>query len=340
MGKNYFFRAIEYDVNQEQMKLHQYIAWLGPNVEEKLILTKARDFCMETKNAEDMRIGLEYLYMNGFYKDLAELIVKNKEHANELNNTWGKIFDLIIVKQKRSIPHHHILEEVTSIKTSDPGLQCIIDFLIVSIHFDMFEYRMLANLLDNIYDLIAKIADPLLSSLLNIRLDNLLFVYYWKRNEMLLARKYGFRAINVTNSKVRQAHLHINLSMSYILDDFKSSLYHLKQAEQLAVNGKIERLIDMIKNQNIPFIYAHFNRPEGIETTDISEQAHLEIAKGNFKQAQILLEGITEVTPFTKYYLGRAYQDRKLLFASYNAFIEQRSDHFFARLPLQALKDL
>ncbi|MCZ0703669.1 hypothetical protein J2T56_001868 [Natronobacillus azotifigens] len=324
----------------KQLKLHQYVNSLGKLYDEETLINKMCEFCLQTTDQDDMRVGLEYLYMNGCYDALSQLIERNKQHTNKENNAWAHLYELTLAKQKRTIPHHKILEQVMEIKTYDPGLRCIIEYLMLSIHFDLFEYERLAYALDSIQLLLQRIDNPLLVSLLKARLDAALFIYYWKRNEMILARKYGFRIINETTNNTLKANLNINLSLTYIFDDFENSYYHLEQAKQIAEEKKLTRLISIIENHNIPFIYAHFNRPDGISTNVISEEAHLEIAKGNFPKAQRLLSEITEVTPFINYYLGRAHQDRRLLFQSYNEFIEQRSDHFFARLPLQALQKL
>ncbi|WP_067841050.1 AimR family lysis-lysogeny pheromone receptor [Amphibacillus sediminis] len=325
----------------KDLNAEEFYAWLIENVPKSKQSQILRDYFMITKNPYSMCIGLEFLFMHGYYQELNELIKKNIDihKHNELNQNWANLFKLILAKQHRIYPIDYILKQTQLIKAIDLPLKCLRELFILSIYFDIFEYEIVANKLDHLKVEVQAVQHPLLVQLFGQRLDRILFFYYWKRNEMLLARKHGFSALSEINNRVQLANLHVNFSLSYIFDDFESSVYHLEEAYKIATEENITRLIRLIENQNKPFIYAHFNQPGDITTPDKSEQAHLAIARGEFKCAQSLLSEVPE-TPFTKYYLGRAYQDRRILLQAYNDFIEKRSDHFFARLPLVALKNL
>lgn len=322
------------------MTLTQFVMWLKLVADEDQHPKMIRDFCMKTTDESDMRMGLEYLYNYGFYTELTDLTQKNKQHTNPLNQKWALVYELIMARQKRTIPQDKIIETAQSIETDDPALAFLIEHLIMSSYFDIFEYDKLANSLDQIYQLQQEVDNPLIDSFFQIRLDSMLFVYHWKRNEMILARKHGFRLINRVNNPMREANIHLNLCLTYIFDGYENCMYHLNEAKKIAENQNMTRLIDMINHQNIPFVHAHFNQPEGITTPIISEQAHLEIAKGNLQKAKELLAELPDHTPFTTYYLGRASQDKNILMRAYKGFIEGRSDHFFARLPLQAIREM
>lgn len=321
------------------LRIHQFMNMLTFDYDESIVVELTKDFCLATENPEDMRIGMEFLYINGYYNDLKMLINKNRLSHHSLNQKWASVFDLTMDRAFYQIPPHEILKKLNMLLTpdNDPELQSLIYINIINTYFDMYLYGKLGDWLEELQELILKLENPLVASFHKFFLDLIFFAFYWKRNEMVLSRKYGFRVLNKMNSEYKKAQLHVNLSLTYIFDDFDSSIHHLNEARSLAIKNKHSRLINMIDQQNYPFICAHFNRPSGITTKDISEQAHLEIAKGDLKKAQQLLSGITEVTPFTKYYLGRAYQDRKQLISSYNDFVEKRSDYFFARLPLTLL---
>lgn len=329
---------LEYTTSR--MDAEHYSVWLEMHVDIEEHPNRLKNFFLNTNDPYSQCVGLEYLLMNGYYSELDELIEKNRHHANYKNQEWANLYRLIMAKQSRAINHTKLLSMAQDFKTEDPSLQCIQLFFIISLHFDMFEYEILANKLDLLTDKIKKVNHRILGPLLNQRLKLVQFNHYWKRNEMLLARKHGFDALAQTNNKRILANLHINLSLSYIFDDFESAKYHLDETIKFAKEIKLTRLLNLVNNNNIPFIYAHFNQPNNIVTPVKSEQAHLAIARGDLLTAQQLLSEVTEDTPFTKYYLGRAHQDRRLLLQSYNEFLEQRSDHFFARLPLTALKNL
>lgn len=320
--------------------VEQYLFWLEDNVEKEKHPEKLKDFFLKTNDSYSQCIGLEYLLMHGYDQELLVLIDKNEKSKHQENREWAYLYQLIIAKQKRLIKHDCILEKAEKLKSNDCNFQSIQLFLIVSVYIDLFENEILANRLDELQEKVNQVNHRIFSPLVNHRLRLILFNHYWKKNEIILARKYGFEALPNTINSYHLANLHINLSLSYIFDDFESTKYHLNEAYKIAKAQKFSRLINMIEHRNKPFIYAHFNKPNNITTPIKSEQAHLSIARGNLLEAQQILSEVTENTPFTKYYLGRAHQDHKLLLQSYNEFLEYRSDYFFARLPLTALKKL
>ncbi|WP_440897952.1 AimR family lysis-lysogeny pheromone receptor [Amphibacillus sp. Q70] len=322
------------------MNVEQYLIWLESYVDIEEHPKRLKEFFLKTNDPYSLCVGLEYLLMYGYYTELDKLVERNKHHKNNQNREWAYLYELVIAKQKRTYKRRELLEKAQRFKTDDIPLQCIQLFFMISLYFDLFEHEMLANKLDILLEKIKKVNYPVLAPLLNRRLNLVLFNHYWIRNEMILARKHGFEALDGTDNSYHLANLHINLSLSYIFESFESAKYHLNEALLIAKEKNIPRMIEIINQHNMPFIYAHFNRPDGITTPIKSEQAHLAIAKGELITAQRLLSEVTEDTPFTKYYLGRAYQDRRLLLQSYNEFLEYRRDHFFARLPLTALKKL
>ncbi|MDY0394211.1 AimR family lysis-lysogeny pheromone receptor [Virgibacillus halophilus] len=188
--------------------------------------------------------------------------------------------------------------------------------------------------------LFSNVKDVFLLSCFHNRLNQYLFMYHWSRNELIIARKYAFRALTQTSSDLIKASIHINLGLTYTFDTYQQGMYHLNAALSLAEGIGAKKVIDTIKIHNIPFLSAHFGETEGIETVDQSEQAHLEIARGNISKAIAILENSPLSNPFDLYYMGLAKRDKDLLTASYNHFIEKQGDLFFARLPLNAMKKL
>src|SRR5699024_5807981 len=163
---------------------------------------------------------------------------------------------------------------------------------------------------------------------------------HWARNELIVARKYAFQVLNLTmNAKVK-TNMHMNLGLTYTFDTYDQGMYHLNEALILAKKHDFYNSIRQIENHNIPFLSAHFKQLEGVTSTDDSERAHIEIAKGNLDKAKKILKDIEINSPFKLYYLGLATQDRNTLLKSYNHFIEKQSDYFFSRLPLNIIKNM
>ena len=317
-----------------------YLSWLKTHHDVESHPEKLKTYFLKTTDSYSQCIGLEFLLMNGYVEAFDQLLEQNNQSRSKRNREWAYLYNLFMMKQKRALSKSELLELAQNFRTDEVELQCIQLFLEISIYFDIFDYSMVANRLDPLRDKLKQVNHPILSPLLKQRLNLVLFHHYWKRNEMVLARKYGFESlVNTTNIRYL-ANLHINMSLSYIFDDFDLANYHLNETIRLAEKNDLPRLIAAVENSNKPFIYAHFKRADGIETTNKSEQAHLALARGDLKTAKRILSEVTEDTPFTKYYIGRACQDRRILLQSYNEFLEHRSDHFFARLPLTALQTL
>src|SRR5699024_10384020 len=167
-----------------------------------------------------------------------------------------------------------------------------------------------------------------------------LFIYYLVRNEVIIARKYAFRVLTQTNNPETEISLHMALGLSYIFDTYFQAMYHYTEALKIAKKENLDKIVETIEQQNIPFISAHFNKVKGVTSTDKSEQAHIEIAKGNYAKAEAILSEIETNSPFRMYYVGMAKRDKTILLQSYNQFIEKRSDYFFSRLPLNALQKM
>ncbi|WP_067841430.1 AimR family lysis-lysogeny pheromone receptor [Amphibacillus sediminis] len=322
------------------LNAEQFYIWLNEHVAQLDHDRALRDYFLATRDPYSMCVGLEYLFANDHILELKQLIARNKELPFQLNRDWAFFFELSLAKQDSTLPLEKILEQLKLIKTTDRALKCLIQYLAFSVHIIFSENGLIVNKLDQFEEDVKEVNHIVLLPLLEHRLDIAQFFFHWKSNEMLLARKYGYNALAGTYNRANLANLHNHLCLTYIFDDFDSAIYHLEEAYRIGKELKMKRLLTIINHQNRPFIYAHFNKPEGIITSDISEQAHLAIARGELKLAESLLTKVTKVTPFTKYYLGRARRDSRLLRQSYNDFIEKQGDHFFARLPLNALNTL
>src|SRR5699024_2710998 len=270
---------------------------------------------------------------NGYTADLQNLIIKNKNSLNQSNQEWADVYQVLIDRRYRRHETHIYLRRLKNIKTDDPQLKCLIELSKVALYYDQNEFGKIGNFLDIQHNLFNQIKDDFLFSSYRLKLYQHLFVYYWVRNELIMARKYAFRALNETNSVLTKASLHTNLGLTYTFDTYAQGMYHFKEALKLANTYQLEQVKRSIQQKNIPFFSAHVGDVEGIETDDRSEQAHLEISKGNRSKAITILEQMPLDSPFKLYYLGLAKQDKAILLQSYSDFINKRSDYFFSRLP-------
>ncbi|SFB26769.1 hypothetical protein SAMN04488072_11266 [Lentibacillus halodurans] len=326
--------------NNDELTLEQVMLVLEKEHDEQTVEQLIRKFCLETTSDNTQKKGMEYLYMNGYYDDLQQSIIKNKSSKNPSNQKWAEVYQLTLDRKQRRYSDQEILRHVNAMKTDEPELKCLLEFIKVTVYYGRGEYGKLGNILEKQQYLFEKINDHFLLEFFHDRLYHNLFVYFLVRNEVIMARKYAFRVLTRTTNSKTKISLHINLALSYMYDTYYQGMYHLNEALKIAKKDDLNRIANIIVQNNIPFLSAHFKKVENITSTDKSEQAHIEIAKGNYFKARAILKEIEIDSPFKMYYLGMAKQDKSLLLQSYNNFIEKRSDYFFSRLPLNALQKM
>ncbi|SEP73917.1 hypothetical protein SAMN05216232_0739 [Virgibacillus subterraneus] len=326
--------------SNNQYTLEQVLQVLKQEHDEQTANRLARNFCLQTTSNEISKKGMEFLYMNGYYHDLQKLINKNKVSDCISNQKWAAVYQVTIDRKYKRYSPSETIKQLGNIVTDEPALQCLIEFVKINIYHSMNDYSQFGNSLEKQQYLFEKIEDRFLLSLFQIRLNQSLFVFYLIRNEVIMARKYAFRVLNDTTCPKTKINVHTNLGFSYLFDTYFQGMYHMSEALKIAKKNDLQTDVAVTEQRNIPFLSAHFKKVEGMTTTDKSEQAHIEIAKGNNAKAESILSEVPIDSPFKMYYLGLAKQDKHILLQSYNSFIENRSDYFFSRLPLQSIREM
>lgn len=326
--------------NKVELSLGQVIHMLSHEHNDQTVTALTRNFILTSTSSDISKKGLEFFYMNGFYEDLRFLIKKNLESANRSNRKWAAVYQLMNDYRLKQYAPQDLLQQLNYLNIDDPELNCVVQFIKIAVYFDIKDYDRVGSFLANQTQLIGVVEDDFLLSYFNLRLAENLFIYYWIRNELIMARKYAYRALNKTTSAKVKAGLHNNLGLTYVFDTYYQGMYHLSKALDIAKEHHLTDLIHTLEQRNIPFLSAHFNKTDGIESALNSEQAHIEIAKGNFSKAIALLNDLSMDNPFTLYYKGIATQDKQILTQSYDYFFEKEGNYFFSRLPLKALKEI
>lgn len=326
---------------KDELSLEQLKEFLSRDHNDETVIQLIRKYCLQSSSRDIQKKGMEFLYMNGFFGELQQLIEKNLKSTYTSNRQWASIYQLMIDRRIKRTPPHELLQRIKRMPTiNDPETECLIEFVKVTLYYDLNQLGKLGNFLEIQQQLFARIDDRLLVSFFNIRLNHILMIYYMSRNELIMARKCAYRVLNLSQNPSTKAGVHIKLGFSYTFDTYFQAMHHLEEATALAEKYELKDVLHLIRNNNIPFIAAHFKKVEGITTVDKSEQAHIEIAKGNKDKAIEILSNIPLNSPFRLYYMGKAKHDKRLLLQSHKDFIEKRSDYFFSRLPLNILKTM
>lgn len=326
--------------SDDQYALEQVLQVLKQEHDEHTADRLARNFCLQTTSNEISKKGMEFLYMNGHYDDLQKLINKNKQSDCRSNRNWAAVYQVTIDRKHRRYLPNETIRQLRDIRTDEPELHCLIEFIKINIYHGMNDFSQFGNSLEKQQYLFEKIEDRFLLSFFQIRLNQSLFIFYLIRNEVIMARKYAFRVLNDTTSPNTKINIHSHLGLSYLYDTYFQGMYHMSEALKIAKKHDLQSRVEAIVQKNIPFLSAHFKKVEGVTSTDKSEQAHIEIAKGNNAKAESILSEISIDSPFKLYYLGLAKQDKNILLKAYNSFIENRSDYFFSRMPLRSIRKM
>ncbi|MFD1036833.1 AimR family lysis-lysogeny pheromone receptor [Virgibacillus byunsanensis] len=326
--------------NTNDLTMSQLILVLTHEHDQATVNELIRKFCLQSTSSEIIKKGMEFLYINGYYNDLQILINKNSEINCPSHKSWATVYQMMLDRKKMQKTPQTILQLLNNFQTDEPELKCLIEFLKIAAYYDLNQFDRVGNFLDQQQQLFVEVEDQYLLSNFNNRLYQHLFLYYWVRNELIMARKYAFRVLNQTSNPKTKANLHVNLGLTYTFDTYFQGMYHLSEALKITNKHNLKNIKNVIEQQNIPFLSAVFQKVEGISTDDKSEQAHIEIAKGNLLKSKEILQDIPINSPFRVYYLGMAEQNKDILLQSYKSFVEERSDHFFSRLPLNALREL
>ncbi|UOQ50263.1 AimR family lysis-lysogeny pheromone receptor [Gracilibacillus caseinilyticus] len=329
----------EYFESEKQMQLSQFLTMISLDNDETQELSITKDFLLLSNSTTDQRLALEYFYINRSYQEVQYFIKLNKEHCHPLNKNSAKLYQLML-DLRAGKPAHEVRALAKTVSADTPELKCIKYFLNIEVDSKVYNFERIGYFLNKIQKQICYVDNPLLITFFNSRIQIILFHYYWKRNELILARKHAYEALQLPHQAKQKAELHLNLALTYIYEDFHSCLYHIEEAKYLAIALDDRETLDMIDNFTYPFVCAHFGKTEGVDTKHPVEKAHLEIAKGNFDVATQMLEGLEFTTPFSQYYLGLATKKQHFFIHSYQHFMEKRSDHFFAKLPLKASEGL
>ncbi|WP_377350150.1 AimR family lysis-lysogeny pheromone receptor [Pontibacillus salicampi] len=302
------------------------------------VLSLVKEYCLQTVSEHNKIVGMEFLYMNDFLKELEQAIEDNLQSQQSSNQNWAKVYDLILKRRRQQIDPFEILKRLRKIKTEDNALLTMISFMKIYVHLDLTQYNEVGNYIDDITEGMEAFEDPLFKKYYQERLDDFWMFYYLFRNELILCRKHGFRLLNQSKNPYKLSTTHIVIGHSYARENYEQSIYHFYRAKDLAVTFN-QQMAKQIINQNIPFVSALNGIYEGITTDDEAEQAHLAIAAGRADEAIKTLEGFTNRTPFQEYYLGKAKQSEFHLKLAYRQF-KQSGNFFIAKLPLLELERL
>lgn len=298
-----------------------------------------KEFCLTSTSIDNQKKSLEFLYMSNFFPALDQMIEKNKQSNIVENQQWAQLFAILMRRRRETVDHYEILKQVQKMKPVSEYVEIYQHFTTIYCYHELRQSGKAANHLDRINELMHNLEDPLIITFMQERLEDYYFFYHFQRNELILCRMYGFRLLKKPYNLYKNCLVHRNIALTYLWENYDQCMYHVHEALKIARKHGYTLLEKGIMNHNVPFIAAVHEKYEGITTTDPIEEAHLNIAKGNIKEAVKVLSNIEHPSHYQEYYLGKALGDLTLLMKSYSRFI-QKGDYFGAKLPFMELQKL
>ncbi|MEC3883661.1 AimR family lysis-lysogeny pheromone receptor [Halobacillus sp. HZG1] len=300
-----------------------------------------RDAVLKTKDyilshfpsaIDEQIVCMEFFYMNDFFEELS--VITDSPY---INKEAGHLYRVILSQNERD-NNKNYLDELKDLQFTHPSLRCLHLFTLVYSYQDLKVFTALDKYLDECDQTLQQVDEPLMYYYLNQRYQELLFYHYWKTNNSILASRYAYKMINTEVSSRRKSRMHHDLALCQLFNGYESSMESLQKSMEIAEKDGHFRFLQMVKNHSLPFISSFHQRTEGITSTDPVEQAHLALARGDYKKTQEILDSFSSLTPFQESYLGLATGDREMLRNSYHRFIQEQGDYFFAQLPLAYLE--
>ncbi|QST00481.1 hypothetical protein IMZ31_02485 [Pontibacillus sp. ALD_SL1] len=326
-------------VGPDEPALFTVLQQLTKEYDEVTTIRLMREFCFLCQTDENMRVGLEYLYMNGLLDEVQDLVKINENSENQVNREWAFLYQFFLDRKLRGAEIADLDTFISKFQSSDPELECLVMFTVFYAHCDKLNFAYTKGHRSELTQKMLEIESTLLRLYFQYRENEMLFVIHWRNNEVEMARHYGENLLeNTLINYEKKCYVLANLAETYIYDDFKMAINYMDQAVKIAEEYNITYYLDLFRKEIIPFIHAVNGKCEGIETTDIPEAAHLAVMKGEKEKAIELLSELESLSPFQLYYLGLAKDDEKLLYESYRRIIDEIGDYFFGRLPLRELQ--
>ncbi|MFP7492572.1 AimR family lysis-lysogeny pheromone receptor [Terribacillus saccharophilus] len=319
-----------------------FIQLVETNHDVKQITDMTAKFCLQSDSAAVNFAAMDFLGMNFFEKELQLLVDRNKRSANRRNRTYACLYELIIQYQAYKLPGNEFDRQINRLQVDFPEGKALVLIGRIYQHFHNHDYHMIGYYLDELQDTIMLIKDYFMRVMMGVRVDKLLFLYHWKRNELIIARKHGRSILNHTYLPGQRAMQHYKMGLTYLFDDKIASFSHLAEGSKMAKRYNAECLVQMLEKQVLPIVAAYFGIPHAYLTDDPLALAYIEYQLGEVGRARkrYPIWKAEKQTAFYKFFYGLIHHKKDHLVASYHQFIHRHKDFYFSRFPMYAIQEM
>ncbi|PHC86009.1 hypothetical protein COF42_16980 [Bacillus wiedmannii] len=321
--------------------------------------------CLSHKN---LKLALEVLDMYGEY-DIQEQVIQRIENPELTEDEEGKkkgksltirtniklaeLYKSLRRRSEGTILPKDFFTEVNQLKNKQKNkendVMILSDFNVIYSFFDLGNYKMVNEYIQDILPLINDVKKHTLRSSFLLRIKEMKVFTHLHNNELEEARELCFEIINEPLNYYisTKAVAYCKLGESYIIENYeKAKSYIEKSLEVIGIpsNKKLEIRRDKVLN-TLQFLQILHNKDlQNIHPIDPAEQAFLLIKLNRKKEAIQILEGLQEkngrLSSFQLYYMGLAIggeEGKRYLELSVESF-SKSGDFFYISLPKSALK--
>ncbi|MBG9840819.1 MULTISPECIES: AimR family lysis-lysogeny pheromone receptor [Bacillus cereus group] len=312
-----------------------------------------REFCRKyssiVKRPANKKVAMYYLLSHGELDILSELITREK---NTKNSEWAIACELLYLRYSGKISGDKLLDELnketSKFKNKTSEMEILCGIVMLHVRYDQENYKEMNKLSDELIEKAKGIEDKYIRDFLEFKIQEVIVYGLLTCAEIDKMRKCCYQIINDINSEkyfpVFRVTAYGVLGQSYMFTDYNKALFYLEEAIKIIDNGpgmQIQARKNMFLN-TIDFLKIYWKVDlHSIKPITKSESAYLEIQKGNFEKALIILMEILDengkLDAYETFYLALAKgNDPKILSDSLDLF-ERSQNIFYSYLPKKHL---
>lgn len=309
-------------------------------------------FICTTDRPINLRLGLEYAYMNG-ETEILQYIIEKELNGKRPNDEWASVYYLLLMRIKGKLRGAELLKAtedlMTQRKLKQNEMRILVHIIKMYAYFDMDEHGSMLKLTKELPEVISTISNPYIKEAYYVRMLEGYAHGYLRDNDLENARKTALELTSGAYSTKFPLFVstgyHV-LGQSYLFENFDEIENNIKSGlsilEKYSSPTMIARKKEINKTYDFAKVYWSKKVEEERQLND-GERLHLMVKEGKKEEAHNLLEYLEKkngrLSAFQIYYKGLLENDALLYRKSLELFRKQ-GNKFYLKLPLIQLQKL
>ncbi|MED1612516.1 AimR family lysis-lysogeny pheromone receptor [Bacillus paranthracis] len=308
-------------------------------------------FCSVTKSKQNMRIAMEYANAKGDLELLKTIVDIEKTSSLAMNREWAYVYELVWMRSKGVVSGKALLEKLEDRKKSKviktQEMKVLYGILTFYTMYDLEKFNSLFEYAEVLQPKVEGISDEFIRTAYAGRIKEGLSYAYLMQDNVEKSRELSHEILNLEDKQncfsLLRASALVYLAESYTFESYERATWYINKSLEMLGECHFERTIK--RRENILNTYAFIKLVNDVDLHDIqifhpAEEAFLAIRRGDFKLAEIILNGLKEkngyLMPIEYCYLGLAISDVSFIEKSITMF-ECEGNRFYCKLPRKML---